>query len=220
MQRPTTIHDLAVRTLTGAAALAVGLGLGAATGSLGQASAAPAPATLHDAALVSTGTLRLGDLISPTDFSDAMGVRTVSSTMGPARRAGLSACTGEQRMAQLLPYGAAVLHGYYHGKAQGQRVEAGEVAGDHAGLTAYRKVVRELRGCQHEPATHWHYGKLHSADTQAGRAIWMVAVDGDGHRDGGVVAAWSHHHLAVTEVGGGSKAGLASIAADVSARLR
>jgi hypothetical protein len=225
MKRHPGIRTRAVLTVTSAATLAVGLGLGTATGTA-QASGDAAASTLASTAFTDTGNgssvgvVQLDDLMSPLDFSDAMQVRTVTATMGPARRAALSACTGEQRMAQLLPGSATVLRGYYRGRAHGARVEADEVAGDHAGLAAYRKVVRELRGCQSEPAMHWHYGKLHRDDIGAGRAIWMVTVDGDGHRDGGVVAAWSHRHLAVAEVSGGSTADLEMVATDVSLRLR
>jgi len=163
------------------------------------------------------GIVQLDDLMTPLDFSEAMEVRTVTTTMGPARRAALSASTDEQRMSQLLPHGATVLRGYYHGRLDGNRVESDEVIGDHAGLAAYRKVVRELRGCQDEPATHWH-GKLHRDNSRTTRAMWMVAFDGNGHRDGGVVAALSHH-LAVAEVSGGSQRDLEVVATEVSVRL-
>jgi hypothetical protein len=166
------------------------------------------------------GVVQLDDFMSPLDFSHAMETRTVTSTMGPARRAALSACTGEQRMAQPLPHKATVLRGYYRGRADGKRGETVEVIGDDAGQATYRTVVRELRGCQHETATYWHYGRLHRNENGTGQAIWMVTVDRDGHRDGGVVAAWSRRHLAVAEVSGDSRADLEMVSADVVDRLR
>lgn len=214
-----TLRATTATTLAGTATLAVGLGLGAATGLLTQAGGREpiAVTLLTDAAY--TGGVHLGGLISPADFAVATGVRTVHATEGPSPRAGLSACTGEQRMAALLPRGATVLAGHFWGRTRGMRVEVEQVAGDHAAVSTYRRILRELRGCQREPATHWHYGALHHADHGATRTIWMPTVNGDGTRNGGVVAAWSQHQVTVAEVDGGSSAEVARVASRVAKRL-
>lgn len=213
--RTSTRTPLTAGRTIGAAALATALGLGASAVS-GSAFAAGGHAA-------EGRPVRMADLVSPADVAAATGIGTVSATEGRAPRAGVSACTGEQRMADLLPDAATVLAGHFSGhltgRAEGRRVEVGEVAGDHAPPATYRRLVRELRGCQHEPATHWHYGAVHHVGHGETRTVWMPTFDGDGARDGGVVAAWSHHHLAVAEVRGTSAVGVARVAAAVGRRL-
>ncbi|MGN6251291.1 MAG: hypothetical protein ACTHNS_05695 [Marmoricola sp.] len=202
--------------LAGTGVLAAGLAL-AATALTTDAFASAGPRTGNGS---SVGTVQIGDLMSPMDFSDALAVPTVTSRMGPQQHAALSACTGEQQLASLLGTGGRVLAGSYHGRTHGHRVQADERIGDHATFADYRGIVDDLRGCQREPASHWHYGALHRDDTTHSRAVWMTAYDGGGHRDGGVVAAWSNHHLAVVEVTGDPAADLAMVAVEVSKRLR
>lgn len=92
--------------------------------------------------------VRMADLVSPADVAAATGIRTVQATEGRAPRAGVSACTGEQRMADPLPDGATVLAGHFSGhlsghlsgRSRGTRVEVAEVRGtsaaDVAGVAA------------------------------------------------------------------------------------
>lgn len=85
-----------------------------------------------------------------------------------------------------------------------------------------KQLNKLVRGCQHEPAGHWYYGKAHAITVKAGKGSWYAAYNGDGKVAGGVAVIRSDRRVGIVELTGQSSddAGyMAGIAAAAINRL-
>lgn len=169
--------------------------------------------------------LDTASLLQYRDVNNNAGLSYLSkATMGDDEgRHALSACTGEQTMADVA--GSDTDRFYVAWTSAGDPLTVTEIAaelGDQAhARTTMQTLVRGQRDCQDEPAGHWRNGRAHTLREGTGSATWFAATDGDGTRNGGVVVARNGLHVAVVQVNGKavSNAGLAQLARSAVDRL-
>lgn len=137
----------------------------------------------------------------------------------------LSACTGEERLSDIVPEGTRMVHGTWLGDGGDIATElAVEVANAPQSVRLASRVTQELTACQHEPAGHWRYGQIQHVAVSAGvSADWMAVFNGSddgtarGPVCGGAAVAVNGARFAVIEVDwcttGAHVAGIAKAAA-------
>lgn len=171
----------------------------------------------------------LDDLLHPLNIVDAFMVYSdVTSRVGSGDGGqGLSGCTGEERMRDVVGRGAHIYHGVFSGRAgkAGTKFTIAELIADQGTVAQakhkYATIVRQVRVCQHEPAGHWHYGVAHQDTTSVASTTWMTTFVGNGHRAGGIIVAQTGHHLAVVEaVGAGTPRQVEQLTAGTVSELR
>lgn len=188
--------------LTGAALAAT---LGAA--SAHAAGAHAASGTQTDSRGTPNSVVWLDNLLHPVDIVEALNVNgPVTSTVGGGDgEYGLSACTGETRMRDVVGRKAHMDHGVFRGRAGKARTKFSltEQIADQGSVTQahrkYHRIVRLVSDCQHEPPGHWRYGPAHHLSNKGWQTTYMRAINGDGTRAGGIIVARTGNHLAVVE---------------------
>ncbi len=208
-------------------ALAVA-GAGALAASLALASPQASGVAQTGAQTAKQASVQMDDLLHPVDIAYAFAVKhTVTSRVGGRDGGyGLSACTGETRLSDIVGNRADMYHGTFTGRINGKKkFSVIQQVADQASISRatrkYHTIVRLVSACQHEISGHWYYGRAYHVTTRAGTATWMVTYNGDGTRNGGEVLARSGRHLAVVEVAGaGTSSRVAMLAVDTLQRLR
>lgn len=218
-------HHISTRSkrglaLVGAGALTASLALGgiAHAGAASTASTRPA----------NQGVVSQRDLLHRIDVMDAFHVNgRLTSHEGSGDGAyALTACSNELQMRDVVGHDANRFYSVFIGTEGevGRTFLMPQHIADQAtvelAIRAYNTIDPLLRACQHEPAGHWHYGIVHYYNTGPGLAMWMIAIDGDGTRNGGVILARAGRHVAVVDAkGGGTFHEMQQLVADTVARL-
>lgn len=220
------IADPAPPTATSAAPTAApASGTAAPTSGTAAPSAGPTDRVTTGPAQRVPSQLGTANLLQYNDLNNNTGLGYLPhATIGDDHgEVGLSACTGEQSMADVAGADTDRFHAAWTSGASPFSVtEIAAGLGDQAhARTTMATLVRGQRACQDEPAGHWRYGAEHTVRAGTGTATWFAATDGDGTRNGGVIVARNGLHVAVVEVTGKSvsDAGMAQLARDTVIRL-
>lgn len=211
----------AALVLAGVPALATGLVLGLG----GGADASSANASERTAAQPA---VELVNLLQPADIDDAFRVSSAIRSVVSAGNGsyGMSACTGEEQMGDVVGKAANYFYGVYTARAAATNTKftvdqsVADQSSAKRAATKYAFIVRQVRGCQHEPAGHWRYGVAHRLTIGGGTATWMTTTNGDGTSAGGIVVALSGRHLAVAEGNLGAAPAIRRLAVDTLRQLR
>ncbi len=181
----------AAAALGAAALIAAGIGL------------RPAAASTNTAALAEPG-LGSADVVQSEDFFQ-QGLAPVGATIDITGNQALSACSGEETM-RALTGGKAAAYASVTWTFDVKGALLTESVADGAtdtSATSYEKRLNTLvRGCQDEPAGHWHYGQGHAITVSAGEGTWYPAFSGDGTATGGVAVIRSGHRFGILELSG------------------
>ncbi|WP_030939434.1 hypothetical protein [Streptomyces sp. NRRL S-646] len=173
----------------------------------------PAAATAAEPGLGS------GNLMQSEDFFQ-QGLAPVGASVGLSGKRALSACSGEETM-RTLTKGKAVAYAdvAWAFDTKGTSLTESVADGSTTSAASYEEQLNKLvRGCQHEPAGHWYYGKAHAITVKAGEGSWYPAYNGNGKVAGGVAVIRSGHRVGVVELSGqpsddsGYMAGIAAAA--------
>jgi hypothetical protein len=190
----------------GAAALiAAGIGMYPATASA-DTSAPTHSATAPVAATANLAEPGLGsdNLIQSDDFFQ-QGLAPVGATVDLTGKQALSACSGEEAM-RALTKGKAAAYAevtWNFDTADSLLTESVADGSTAKSAASYEKQLNELvRGCQDEPAGHWHYGPGHAITVTAGEGHWYPSISGDGVVSGGVAVIRSGHSFGIVELAG------------------
>jgi hypothetical protein len=145
-----------------------------------------------------------GNLMQSEDFFQ-QGLAPVGATVGLSGKRALSACSGEETM-RTLTKGKAVAYADVAWAFDTKGTSLTESLADGSTGTSaasYEEQLNKLvRGCQNEPAGHWHYGKAHAINVKAGEGSWYPAYSGNGKIAGGVAVIRSGHRVGVVELSG------------------
>jgi hypothetical protein len=69
-----------------------------------------------------------------------------------------------------------------------------------AAKAAANKVLKAVKSCQHEPKTHWRYGKVYNGPLKNGDNVWMDSYTGKGKNNGGISIMLQGKRFGVVEV--------------------
>lgn len=163
-----------------------------------SASGSPAPAALG------TGSLLNAKDVAANGYGGEVAPKLGKGEGGLA----LSACTGEERLSDIVPEGASMVHGTLLGDGGDVAHElAVEAANATQSVRLASRVFEELTACQQEPAGHWRYGQDQQVKVSKDvSADWMSVFNGNengagtGPACGGIAVAVNGARLAVIEV--------------------
>ncbi|MEU6550485.1 hypothetical protein ABZ915_09380 [Streptomyces sp. NPDC046915] len=195
-----------VAASVGAALIALVIGTHPAAAGAGQGPAEPG--------------LGSGNLMQSEDFFQ-QGLAPVRATVDMTGKQALSACSGEETMRTLTKGKAAAYADVtwaFDTDDTSLTESVADGATDTSAVSYEKRLDKLVRGCQDEPAGHWHYGKGHAINARAGEGSWYTAFGGDGRVAGGVAVIRSGHRFGIVELSGqpsddpGYMAGIAAAA--------
>ena len=198
-----------VAATVGASAALIAIGFGgfaaanADTGSASRTASASSPSGLLTATPARAG-LGPKNLLQKDDFYQT-GLGPVSATVGTTGTQALSACSGEETMRDLTRGKASAYAEeiWTFDTNDTSLIESVAESSDNASAaSSERKLNKLVRGCQHEPAGHWYYGKGHSLTVRGGTGTWYPSFSGDGEAAGGVAVIRSGHRFGIVELSG------------------
>ncbi|MFF7354902.1 MULTISPECIES: hypothetical protein [Streptomyces] len=193
------------RRTAGAAALAgaalIAVGIGAQPAAAGADTGAASRSAIARTAAPGLGS---GNLMQSEDFFQ-QGLAPVGATVDLTGKQALSACSGEETMRALTKGKAAAYADVtwaFDTRAVSLTESVAEVSGDTSAVSYEKRLDTLVRGCQNEPAGHWHYGKGHAITVRAGEGRWYPAFTGGGKVTGGVAVIRSGHRFGIVELSG------------------
>ncbi|WP_042397211.1 hypothetical protein [Streptacidiphilus carbonis] len=143
-------------------------------------------------------------LVQSEDFFQ-QGLSPVGATVDLAGKQALSACSGEETMLVLTKgkaSGYADVTWTFDTSASLLTEAAADGSTAKSAISYENQLNALLRGCQHEPAGHWHYGAGHALTVTGGEGHWYPSYSGDGVVSGGVAVIRSGTRVGIVELVG------------------